>query len=54
MAEFICKQIEINKTYGSNEWRDDIKSVMLKAGLYKQETVFLFSDTQVDLPLYSL
>lgn len=54
MAEFNCMQIEISKTYGMTEWRDDIKTVMLKAGLYHQETVFLFSDTQVDLHLFKL
>ncbi|KAF5308293.1 hypothetical protein FQR65_LT06286 [Abscondita terminalis] len=47
MAEFGCFQIELTKTYGSSEWRDDVKTLMLKAGLLKKETVFLFSDTQI-------
>lgn len=47
MAEFVCFQIEIHKTYGSFEWREDIKGLMLKSGLQRRETVFLFSDTQV-------
>lgn len=47
MAEFACFQIELTKSYGNYEWKEDVKSLMLKAGLYKIETVFLFSDTQV-------
>lgn len=47
IAEYNCFQINLTKTYGPTDWRDDIKSVMLDAGLNKRETVFLFSDTQV-------
>lgn len=47
MAEYICFQVEIHKTYGMFEWREDIKGLMLKAGLQRRETVFLFSDTQI-------
>ncbi|XP_044254832.1 dynein axonemal heavy chain 1-like isoform X2 [Tribolium madens] len=47
MAEYVCFQIEIHKTYGMFEWREDIKGLMLKAGLQRRETVFLFSDTQI-------
>lgn len=47
MAEFTCFQIELSKSYGPQEWREDIKQLMLKAGVYNLETVFLFSDTQV-------
>lgn len=47
MAEFSCFQIELTKAYGSFEWKEDMKGLMMKAGLYNLETVFLFSDTQV-------
>lgn len=47
MAEYRAFQIELSKAYGQTEWRDDIKSLMLDAGLYSRETVFLFSDSQV-------
>ncbi|XP_044749962.1 dynein axonemal heavy chain 1-like [Coccinella septempunctata] len=47
MAEFYRFQIELSKVYGPTEWRDDIKQLMLKAGLHRVETVFLFSDTQI-------
>lgn len=32
------------------EWREDVKKVLLKAGLYNLPITFLFSDTQVPLP----
>lgn len=47
IAEFNLFQIELTKTYGSSDFRDDIKTTMLDAGLNKRETVFLFSDTQI-------
>ncbi|KAL3266448.1 hypothetical protein HHI36_010620 [Cryptolaemus montrouzieri] len=47
MAEFYRFQIELSKVYGTTEWRDDIKQLMLKAGLLRVESVFLFSDTQI-------
>ena len=47
MAEFDCFQIELAKNYGVSEWRDDLKKVMMKAGLDNQPVVFLFSDTQI-------
>jgi len=40
-------QIEVAKGYGSNEWRDDLKKVLMKCGLNTQELVFLFTDTQI-------
>ncbi|KXZ54227.1 hypothetical protein GPECTOR_5g319 [Gonium pectorale] len=47
MEEFEVVQIEIAKGYGSNEWRDDLRKVLKKAGLDGKETVFLFTDTQI-------
>lgn len=47
IADFTCFQIELSKNYGMTEWRDDLKRVMLQAGLESKATVFLFSDTQV-------
>ena len=44
MEEF---QIEIAKGYGKNEWRDDVKKVLMRAGKDNKQTVFLFSDAQI-------
>ena len=46
-AEYDCFQIELSKNYGVQEWRDDVRSVLLKTGLECNKMVFLFSDTQV-------
>ncbi|KAL4617872.1 dynein heavy chain 3, axonemal [Arapaima gigas] len=40
-------QIEITKNYGIPDWRDDLKKVMLKAGIQGKRTVFLFNDSQI-------
>lgn len=40
-------QIELTKNYGMTEWRDDLKKVMLQAGVQGKRTVFLFSDSQI-------
>lgn len=52
MAEFYCFQVELTKSYSMNDWREDIKQLMLKAGLFNKETVFLFSDTQVSFLIH--
>lgn len=48
-SEFDCFQIELSKNYGAAEWREDLRQVMMKAGLKNKPMVFLFSDTQVSL-----
>ncbi|XP_008570797.1 PREDICTED: dynein heavy chain 1, axonemal [Galeopterus variegatus] len=47
MAEYECFQIELSKNYGMSEWREDVKKVLLKAGLQNLPITFLFSDTQI-------
>lgn len=45
-SELTCFQIELTRAYGQAEWRDDVKQLLLKAGLHMKETVFLFGDSQ--------
>lgn len=47
MAECALFTIEISKSYSVNEWREDLRTVLRKAGADGQPTVFLFSDTQL-------
>ncbi|KAM8960487.1 dynein axonemal heavy chain 3 [Pelodytes ibericus] len=47
MNSFELFQIEITKNYTITEWRDDIKKVMLQAGVTGKNTVFLFCDNQI-------
>ncbi|XP_076646459.1 dynein axonemal heavy chain 1 [Halictus rubicundus] len=47
IQDYICFQIELSGAYTSNDWRDDIKKSMMKAGMQSQLIVFLFSDTQI-------
>eukprot|EP00960_Hanusia_phi_P026860 746504-Hanusia_phi.AAC.16 len=47
IAQMSCLQIEISKGYGKNEWKEDIKRVLLQAGKDGKPTVFLFSDSQI-------
>jgi dynein heavy chain len=47
MNEYELYQVEMGKNYTNNDWRDDLKLVMRKAGEGGQPYVFLFVDTQI-------
>ncbi|NWV36400.1 DYH1 protein, partial [Grantiella picta] len=47
MAEYECFQIELSKNYGIAEWREDVRTIMMKAGLQSLPKTFLFVDTQI-------
>jgi dynein heavy chain, axonemal len=47
MSGYDCFQIEITKTYGSVEWKDDLKKLLLGAGEKGEPKMFLFTDTQI-------
>ncbi|XP_041978336.1 dynein axonemal heavy chain 3 [Aricia agestis] len=51
LAAFILEmnvvQVEISRSYGQHEWREDLKKLLMKAGIGGKPIVFLFSDTQI-------
>ena len=40
-------QIEISKNYAYTDWLDDIKKILMSSGGQGKQTVFLFTDTQI-------
>ncbi|KAM9785999.1 dynein axonemal heavy chain 12-like [Neosynchiropus ocellatus] len=47
MAHMIIFQPQISKSYGMQEWRDDLKMLLKNAGVKGQKTVFLLTDAQI-------
>ncbi|XP_028906396.1 dynein heavy chain 12, axonemal isoform X2 [Ornithorhynchus anatinus] len=47
MAKMQIFQPEISKSYGMNEWREDLKHLLRSAGMKGLKTVFLITDTQI-------
>ncbi|TPX70976.1 hypothetical protein CcCBS67573_g06369 [Chytriomyces confervae] len=47
VADYDVFQVEIAKNYGMVEWHEDIKKIFRSAGGLGRQTVFLFSDTQI-------
>ncbi|XP_075164298.1 dynein heavy chain 3, axonemal [Haematobia irritans] len=43
-----CKlmTVQVTKTYTQQEWRDDLKKILMSSGFNMNHTVFLFSDSQ--------
>lgn len=49
IMDYVVVEIEISKTYGKNEWREDIKRLLTVAGGDGKSAVFLFTDSQIKL-----
>jgi hypothetical protein len=49
MAGVELFQIELVRGYGLNEFREDLKSIMLRSGVQGVPIAFLFGDTQIVL-----
>lgn len=52
LAAYICCiepfQIAVSKSYGLEEWKEDLRKLVRRAGGDGVETMFLFSDTQIN------
>jgi dynein heavy chain len=47
LGEMHCVQIEITRGYGVNEFHENLRDMMVKAGVEGKQVVFLFTDTQI-------
>ncbi|KAI8925763.1 dynein heavy chain and region D6 of dynein motor-domain-containing protein [Entophlyctis helioformis] len=47
ISDYQCIQVELTRTYGEEEWREDLKKLYRLAGVDGKNTVFLLSDTQI-------
>ncbi len=47
MEGYVVFSIEIAKGYGANEWREDLRRLLRRAGCEGRDVVFLLSDTQI-------
>ena len=47
IAGYQLANVEIVKGYSMNDWRDDLKRILMQAGVKDRQTTFLFSDVQI-------
>lgn len=52
MSGYLCFQIELTRGYDYSAFREDLKKLYNSAGVQGKNTVFLFTDTQVDNRLF--
>ena len=44
---FSLATVEIVKGYSMTDWREDLKRILMQAGIKDKQTTFLFSDVQI-------
>lgn len=42
-----CMGMELKRNYDTAEFHDDLRSMYMRAGVANEDTVFLFTDTQI-------
>nr|XP_031846529.1 dynein heavy chain 3, axonemal-like isoform X2 [Nomia melanderi] len=47
MCEYAMYQVEMSRAYGFTEWREDMKTLLLRVGCDGKSTSFLFGDHQI-------
>ena len=47
IQDYDCFQLEITRTYNINDWKDDMKRLLLRTGCDGKPTTFLFGDQQI-------
>ena len=47
IMSYLLRQIEVIKNYSMKNWREDIKDILLTAGVQNKPLTFLFVDTQI-------
>jgi dynein heavy chain len=47
ISGFMLAQVEIVKGYGMADWREDLKRILMQAGVKAKPTTFLFNDSQI-------
>lgn len=47
ISDYQCHQIELTRTYGEMEWKEDLRKLYRIAGFEGKNVVFLLSDTQI-------
>lgn len=47
IMNYLLRQIEVIKNYSMKNWREDIKDILLTAGVQNKQLSFLFVDTQI-------
>lgn len=46
---YVSDQVEMSRTYGKTEWREDLKTLLKKSSTPDLHMVFLFIESQVSI-----